>query len=388
MKHKILTAIFLILLIVSCKNKTMNPSSSSDNNNNDNNDNNTKPPIENPIKSTVINITLGEKVDSATINTKLDNSFNETGKYEIEIIGDMTDNDLQALNSALKAKFTSPSIKLSLKLKEANIPNNTITSSFGEGYLSSIEKLILPDSVSTIENDSLTSLPNLIELELPENLIIVGNNVFKDISKLTSLNMKNQILEIGDNSFCELSSLTSINISDSLKIVGRYSLSGAKNIKTITLPYYLSYIKEYAFSDWTSLTEVIFNENTSIIESYAFNNCTSLKIINFEKASALFKYVFVNAFSGINGLDKLYISSSAQVKIDDNVFNNVKNIIVKGNRNDFISLIIGGDLSSSKIYFPDIRNGSTYQNYELWKGFLRKSGELWREDQILYNQTI
>ena len=82
MKHKILTAIFLILLIVSCKNKTMNPSSSSDNNNNDNNDNN-NPPIENPIKSTVINITLGEKVDSATINTKLDNSFKETGKYEI-----------------------------------------------------------------------------------------------------------------------------------------------------------------------------------------------------------------------------------------------------------------------------------------------------------------
>ena len=387
MKHKILTAIFLILLIVSCKNKTMNPSSSSDNNN-DNNDNNTKPPIENPIKSTVINITLGEKVDSATINTKLDNSFNETGKYEIEIIGDMTDNDLQALNSALKAKFTSPSIKLSLKLKEANIPNNTITSSFGEGYLSSIEKLILPDSVSTIENDSLSLLPNLTELELPENLNIVGNNVFKDISKLTSLNMKNQILEIGDNSFCELSSLTSINISDSLKIVGRYSLSGAKNIKTITLPYYLSYIKEYAFSDWTSLTEVIFNENTSIIESYAFNNCTSLKIINFEKASALFKYVFVNAFSGINGLDKLYIHSYAQVKIDDNVFNNVKNIIVKETSSTTVSLIIGGDLSSSKIYFPDIRDGSMYQDYERWKGFLRKSGEVWREDQILYNQTI
>ena len=372
MKHKILTAIFLILLIVSCKNKTMNPSSSSDNNN-DNNDNNTKPPIENPIKSTVINITLGEKVDSATINTKLDNSFNETGKYEIEIIGDMTDNDLQALNSALKAKFTSPSIKLSLKLKEANIPNNTITSSFGEGYLSSIEKLILPDSVSMIENDSLTSLPNLTELELPENLIIVGNNVFKDISKLTSLNMKNQILEIGDNSFCELSSLTSINISDSLKIVGRYSLSGAKNITKLVFPYKLNYLKEHAFSDWTSLTELIFNENTSIIESYAFNNCTSLKIINFEKASALFKYVFVNAFSGINGLDKLYIYSSAQVKIDDNVFNNVKNIIVKGNRNDFVSLTIGGDLSSSKLYLPNATVSK--KDYELWKGFFK---EIWR----------
>ena len=226
MKHKILTAIFLILLIVSCKNNTMDPSSS----NNDNNNNN-KPPIENPIKSTVINITLGEKVDSATINTKLDNSFKETGKYEIEIIGDMTDNDLKALNSALKAKFTSPSIKLGLKLKEANIPNNTITSSFGEGYLSSIEKLILPDSVSMIENDSLTSLPNLIELELPENLNIVGNNVFKDISKLTSLNIKSQVIEIGDNSFCQLSSLTSINIPDSLNIVGRYSLSWAKILK-------------------------------------------------------------------------------------------------------------------------------------------------------------
>lgn len=387
MKHKILTAIFLILLIVSCKNKTMNPSSSSDNNNNDNNDNNTKPPIENPIKSTVINITLGEKVDSATINTKLDNSFNETGKYEIEIIGDMTDNDLQALNSALKAKFTSPSIKLSLKLKEANIPNNTITSSFGEGYLSSIEKLILPDSVSTIENDSLTSLPNLTELELPENLIIVGNNVFKDISKLTSLNIKSQVIEIGDNSFCELSSLTSINIPDSLNIVGRYSLSGAKNITKLVFPYKLNYLKEHAFSDWTSLTEVEFNSSISVIESYVLSNCPSLKIVNARLAGDL-SIIKANAFSGVNALDKLNLPAIGygSLTIEGEIFSNVKNIIYNGLFPDRILAVIGGDLSSSKLYLPNATVSK--KDYELWKGFLRKSGELWREDQILYNQTI
>ena len=59
--------------------------------------------------------------------------------------------------------------------------------------------------------------------------------------------------------------------------------------------------------------------------------------------------------------------------MEGEIFSNVKNIIYNGLFPDRILAVIGGDLSSSKLYLPNATVSK--KDYELWKGFFK---EIWR----------
>ena len=111
--------------------------------------------------------------------------------------------------------------------------------------------------------------------------ITIGNNVeslgyqtFSGCSSLESIVIPDRVSSIDDYSFYECSSLKSITIGNNVKTIGTYAFSGCNSIESIVIPDSVTSIKKGAFADCTSLNKVSFGERVKKIEEIAFRNAS------------------------------------------------------------------------------------------------------------------
>ena len=114
---------------------------------------------------------------------------------------------------------------------------------------SSIKRVIIGDSVTTI-----------------------GNYAFSGCSSLTSVTIPNSVTTIGNYAFSGCSSLTSVTIPNSVTTIGNYAFSYCSSLTSVTIPNSVTTIREAAFSDCSSLTSVTIPNSVTTIGDKAFSN--------------------------------------------------------------------------------------------------------------------
>lgn len=194
-----------------------------------------------------------------------------------------------------------------------------------EDERANVTGLVLPDTVTNMDNVDLSKFPNLSEFTVPASVKvfsgkmqymkkletltfsegveeIASNSMISGCSSLTQINLPSSLKKISaPAAFSNATALESIVLPEGIKITEGSLLSGCTSLKSIHLPSSLSEIPLSCFKGCTSLTSVTSDEAISSIGSSAFDGCTSLKTIpSLSEVTKIDSYAF-NKCSALTG---------------------------------------------------------------------------------------
>lgn len=165
-------------------------------------------------------------------------------------------------------------------------------------YRSGIKQIAIPKSVTTIGEYAFEDTPNLQTVIFEENsaLEIINKGLFYN-SNIQSIIIPNTIIEIEEKAF-QGSNLSEILFEENslLEIIGKQVFFNVVNLTHIDIPNSVVIIKEYAFSS-TGLEKIIFDENSKLehLETHAFNRAQALQeIVLPNSLQTIGQYAFKN----------------------------------------------------------------------------------------------
>ena len=115
----------------------------------------------------------------------------------------------------------------------------------------------------------------ITELIIPNSVTSIENNAFGGCYGLTSVTIPNSVTSIGDEAFDYCIGLTSVTIGNSVTSIG-YEAFSCTGLTSVTIPNSVTSIGNGAFWDCTGLTSVTIGNSVTSIGNGAFYHCTGL----------------------------------------------------------------------------------------------------------------
>lgn len=181
-------------------------------------------------------------------------------------------------------------------LKEVRIPASctTITGAIAM-YGESVERVILPEDLTSIPSMSFYQCVNLPKIKLPDSLETLGDNAFSGCSSLQEITIPNGVTSLGLNTFANCTGLTSVTLHDGITTIGQNAFYNCSSLTSITLPANLSSLGQSAFESCTSLNEIHIQSSFST-GSKSFDYCPAGRIYYVDNLS-----IWLN-ISGLRGI--------------------------------------------------------------------------------------
>ena len=179
-----------------------------------------------------------------------------------------------------------------------------------------LEKVILPDGVTRVEDGAFADCEALKAVSMPETVCELGRNPFRGCAALTDLSLAGDAfrLESGALVEAETGRLVSLigpmesgayEVPEGVKIVGEAAFEGRADIMSIVLPEGVEAIGEDAFEGCEGLSAVALPESLAEIGDRAFAECRALTEID---VPAGVKSIGIEAFSGCDALETAALS--------------------------------------------------------------------------------
>lgn len=136
---------------------------------------------------------------------------------------------------------------------------------------STLKKVILPDTITSLANDAFKSCSALSEINLPEGLVTIGNYALRSTA-VTSITIPSTVTVINGNAFTGCTALASVNFApeSSLTTIGQNAFDGCTALTSIQLPDSLTKIDGYAFQN-SGLTSMNIPASVTSMDARAFN---------------------------------------------------------------------------------------------------------------------
>ena len=174
----------------------------------------------------------------------------------------------------------SKSLLLSCVNKEKVIIPNSVTSIESGAFYgcTSLKSITIPNSVTSIGDRAFCECTSLTSITIPKGVTSIGEDAFNGCTSLTSITIPNSVTSIGDYAFYECTSLTSITIPNSVTSIGREAFEYCTSLKSITIPNSVTSIESGAFCECTSLKSITIPNSVTSIGDRAFDECTNLTL--------------------------------------------------------------------------------------------------------------
>lgn len=209
------------------------------------------------------------------------------------------------------------------------------------GY-TSLESLILPEHVRTIDEGVFKHCPNLSEITIPmiyefemldgtmydpyynETARPVMTDILgcESVKKVTIITSRSPYNEIPHKMFEGLTSLEEVVMSEDVAGVGYSAFKGCSSLTKINLPESLRYIGYYAFESCSGLAEIKLPSQLREIGGFAFSGCSSLKEIAIPDEVVI---LVDGAFSSCENLSNVVIGKNAS-ELGEGLFKNCPNL--------------------------------------------------------------
>ena len=243
-------------------------------------------------------------------------------------------------------------------------------SSFGN---SGISRIILPDSITVIDDVAFYNCVYLTEVSMSDGLKRIGDLAFGYCERLESAVIPDTVEKIGEQAFNSCQALTTVklpegltviprgafnlcykllqaDIPDSVVTIGDFAFNMCRSLKIISIPDSVETVGARAFQYCSAAIQVVVGKRVESIGEYAFNECVSIvEIVNRSDLA-------ITAGSADHGGIGLY----ARSVVKDN-----SRIVTVGDylflRSDEVNILISYLGNDSKITLPTLSDGETYE---------------------------
>lgn len=238
-------------------------------------------------------------------------------------------------------------------LVSAKLPDNEDLFIGGGAFsvCSSLESIVIPDGVTTIETGLFYKCEKLESITLPDSIISIGDNAFCGCEKLVSINFPADLGTIGEDAFYNCTSLASVALPSKLTVIGQEAFLGCERLTSVTIPDSVTELGAGAFEccynladvtlpkglrvlrsfvlRWTAIKSIVIPETVTQINDCAFYKCSVLESIElppnvsymgdmvFEDCPAL-KNVFYNTGTDVSDSKIPETSAKTKYEIRDN----------------------------------------------------------------------
>ncbi len=232
-----------------------------------------------------------------------------------------------------------------------------------------VKKIIIPNTVKTINDNAFDTCYNVTEIEIPSSVTTIGNYAFKSCASLLSAEIPDNggDLTIGDGAFIGCSKIVNFTFPDRVTSVGRGCFAGCTSLASIILSKNMKTLQNLLNS--TAITSV----NTSGKEiNYGaevgfFEKCYSLKSIEipdsvqnmddktFKDCNALSK---ITLGAGIEALGAINLESttlqSVNISEENLAYSSIDGVLFDNTKKRLIRYPV--DYYAVKYYIPDTVN--------------------------------
>lgn len=172
-----------------------------------------------------------------------------------------------------------------------------------------LKKLILPETITHIDEQAFECCTELMEFKIPDSLRTITNKCFRGCTNLMKVAFGNSsVTKIESNAFSGCSNLLEINLPDRIECIETMAFAYCDSLQEIRIPSAMKEIADYTFYECTSLENIDFSGVTHI-GNYAFKYCTSLEYLNFP---ASVKSIGFAAFSRDDSLRDVIIPDTVE----------------------------------------------------------------------------
>lgn len=196
---------------------------------------------------------------------------------------------------------------------------------------STVEHVILPDTLLEISSDAFKQCEQLRSVVLPNSITHIGGAAFQGCSSLTSITIPASVRDIGGYVFDECSSLQHVQFDGAVQYIGAYAFSdtaleyvelpdgilqlgnsiffNCQQLRSVKLPETVETIGACAFAGCTSITQMTLPKTVRTILDGAFEYCISLASITFQSIP---RFIHENAFVDCSNLTEIIAPVSAE----------------------------------------------------------------------------
>lgn len=180
------------------------------------------------------------------------------------------------------------------------------------------DKLILPNTLTSIGVNAFTSCGNLAEVEIPSSVEFINYGSFAYCINLNKINTPEGVKTIGERAFAGCGVLSEINLPSSLTEIGKFSFSSCGFV-SFTLPKQFTVVPEGMLSSCKKLTTVIFEGDITEIGTQAFEGCDALTSFTIPDTVTT---IGDQAFDNCNNLETVTLPSNASfTEVSNHLFN-------------------------------------------------------------------
>lgn len=140
-----------------------------------------------------------------------------------------------------------------------------------------IEKLVIPETVTTLGYRMCYGCTNLKEVNLPNNISVIPDYAFEKCSLLEKINIPQSLVQIRNDAFAE-SGIKEFIAPDSFKEIWGYAFKDCKNLEKVDLNKTTS-IGDMSFENCTKLSSIVLPNTLVELGTYVFSGCTLLNNI-------------------------------------------------------------------------------------------------------------
>lgn len=152
-----------------------------------------------------------------------------------------------------------------------------------------VEKIYIPDSVTSVGSNLFENATSLKSVRLPSGLKKLSPYMFAGCSSLEQIEMPFEIESFEEGLFAGCSSLKEIPFRAGIKELPNYVFSGCSQLCSLILPNTIEKICEGAVSDCENLTTLVLPDSLKEIEEGAFEGCFNLCHIRLNGENGYFR---------------------------------------------------------------------------------------------------
>lgn len=108
-------------------------------------------------------------------------------------------------------------------------------------------EVIIPDTVTTIENAAFMNCTSLETIIIPDSVTYIGESAFQGCTALKNVVIGNGVKEIGDIAFKGCTALTALDLGNSVETIGNGAFFGCTALTKVYVPSTVKNIGSYAF---------------------------------------------------------------------------------------------------------------------------------------------